>query len=222
MIAAIAVLSAVDLPITAVIVRSSANIDAGARTSVSAIAHGILLLLSVLVLAPILNHIPLAALAAVLIVMGVRLASFRVFHEQYRRGRAQFVPFLVTLVAILLSDLLIGVAIGVAVGIFYVIRNNFRSAIVVAHDGDDYLIRFAKDVSFLNKPALIRAFAAIPPSTSVLIDGTKAQFIDSDILDAIDDFLISAKARKIHVELRRSATSLNDHFKQQKQEPEAA
>lgn len=203
------------LPITAVIVRSSANIDAGARTRMSAILHGVLLLLSVLVLAPVLNHIPLSALAAVLIVMGVRLASVRVFHEQYQRGKAQFVPFLVTLAAILLTDLLVGVAIGVGVGIFYVIRSNFRSAIVIAHEDHEYLIRFAKDVSFLNKPALLRAFSTIPDGASVLIDGTKAQFIDHDIVDAIDDFLVSARARKITVELRRSASSLNAHFKQE-------
>jgi MFS superfamily sulfate permease-like transporter len=203
------------LPITAVIVRSSANIDAGARTRMSAIFHGVLLLLSVLVLAPILNHIPLAALAAVLIVMGVKLASVKVFREQYGRGAAQFVPFLVTLLAILLTDLLVGVAIGVLVGIFYVIRSNFHSAIVIAHEGDEYLIRFAKDVSFLNKPALLRVFSTIPDGASVMIDGTKAQFIDHDIVDAIDDFLISARARNIHVELRRSATSLNSHFQQE-------
>ncbi|PCC72074.1 Sulfate permease, MFS superfamily [Nannocystis exedens] len=203
------------LPITAVIVRSSANIDAGARTRVSAILHGVLLLLSVLVLAPILNHIPLSALAAVLIVMGLRLASVRVFHAQYQRGKGQFVPFLITLGAILFTDLLVGVAIGVGVGIFYVIRSNFRSAIVVAHEDHEYLIRFAKDVSFLNKPALLRAFSAIPNGSAVLIDGTRAQFIDPDIVDAIDDFLLSAKARNITVELRRSATSLNTHFKQE-------
>lgn len=203
------------LPITAVIVRSSANIDAGARTRMSAILHGVLLLLSVLVLAPILNHIPLSALAAVLIIMGLKLASLRVFHEQFQRGKAQFVPFCVTLAAILLTDLLVGVAIGVLVGIYFVIRSNFKSAIVVAHEGDEYLIRFAKDVSFLNKPSLLRAFSAVPNGATVLIDGTRAQFIDHDIVDAIDDFLVSARARNITVELRRSATSLNVHFKQE-------
>lgn len=203
------------LPVTAVIVRSSANINAGARTRVSVILHGFLLLLSVLVLAPVLNHIPLAALAAVLIVMGLNLASIGVFRHQLERGRDQFVPFVATLVAILLTDLLVGVGIGIAVGIFYVIRTNFHSAILVAHEGDDYLIRFAKDVSFLNKPTLVRAFASIPAGASVLIDGTRAQFVDHDIVDAIDDFLVSARSRGIRVDVRRSATSLNGHFKQE-------
>lgn len=203
------------LPVTAVIVRSSANIEAGARTRLSAILHGVLLLLSVLVLAPVLNHIPLAALAAVLIVMGVHLASVDVFRRQYQRGRDQFVPFLATLVAILLTDLLVGVGIGIAVGIYYVIRTNFHSAMQITRDGDTHVIRFAKDVSFLNKPPLMRVFAAIPPGASVLIDGTQAEFVDHDILEAIDDFVLSAQARGIRVDLRRSTTSLNGHFRQQ-------
>lgn len=202
------------LPITAVIVRSSANIDAGAHTKVSAILHGALLLASVLVLSPLLSKIPLAALAAVLIVMGVKLTSARVFRDQRRRGTAQFIPFLVTLVAILFTDLLVGVLIGVAVGIYFVIRSNFHSAVIVTHDGDNVLIRFAKDVSFLNKPSLLRVFADIPPGAHVLLDGTRAQFIDHDIADAIHDFVSSARVRGIAVDLRRSPTSLNELFKE--------
>jgi MFS superfamily sulfate permease-like transporter len=202
------------LPITAVIVRSSANIDAGAHTKLSAVVHGALLLLSVLVLSPLLAKIPLAALAAVLIVMGVKLTSVRVFRDQRRRGSAQFIPFIVTLAAILLTDLLFGVLIGVAVGIVFVIRSNFQSAVIVTPDGNNVLIRFAKDVSFLNKPALLRVFADIEPGMHVLIDGTRAQFIDHDIADAIDDFVASGRARGIAVDLRRSPTSLNEFFKE--------
>lgn len=202
------------LPITAVIVRSTANISAGARTRMSAILHGGLLLLSVLVLSPALNYIPLAALAAVLIVMGWRLASPRVIRGQVAAGKDQYVPFFVTVAAILLTDLLVGVLIGIGVGIFFVIRSNFKSALVVTHDGSNVLIRFAKDVSFLNKPALVGCLEQIPEGATVLIDGTRAQFIDHDIAEALEDFVASAPARGVQVELRRSQASLNEYFKE--------
>lgn len=200
------------LPLTAVIVRSSANIDAGARTRLSAILHGVLLLASVLLLAPILNVIPLAALAAVLLVMGIKLFDLKVLRGYVARGTAQWVPYVVTLLAILLTDLLVGVLIGIGVGIFFVVRTNFRSAIVVTRDGDHVLIRFAKDVSFLNKPALMRAFEEIPEGAQVLIDGTRAQFIDDDIAEELREFVDTAPARGVTVSLRRSAASLNPYF----------
>jgi MFS superfamily sulfate permease-like transporter len=201
------------LPVTAVIVRSSANVTAGARTKLSTIVHGVLLLISALLLAPVINHVPLAALAAVLIVMGWRLARPSVLLQQVRHGSTQFVPFTVTILAILLTDLLVGICIGVLVGVFFVVRSNFQSALVITRDGDMVLVRFAKDVSFLNKPALIEAFAAIPDDVEVVIDGTRAQFIDHDIRECIDDFLAAAPARGIAVELRRSPGSANSMFK---------
>ncbi|HEY0137660.1 MAG TPA: SulP family inorganic anion transporter [Nannocystis sp.] len=201
------------LPVTAVIVRSSANVAAGGKTRLATIVHGILLLLSALFLAPWLNWIPLASLAAVLIVMGWRLARPRILLEQYRRGVGQFVPYVVTIMAILLTDLLIGILIGIGVGVFFVVRSNFRSAVIVTRDGDTVLIRFAKDVSFLNKPRLRGIFETITDGTSVIIDGTRAQFIDSDIVECIDDFVVSAPTRDITVELRRSPGSNNELFK---------
>ncbi len=201
------------LPVTAVIVRSSANVAAGGKTRLSTIVHGVLLLLSALFLARWLNFIPLAALAAVLLVMGWRLARPKILLEQYRRGLAQFVPYVVTVAAILLTDLLVGILIGIGVGVFFVVRSNFRSAVIVTRDGDTVLIRFAKDVSFLNKPLLRGAFEAISDGTSVIIDGTRAQFIDSDIVECIDDFVASAPTRDITVELRRSPGSNNELFK---------
>ena len=201
------------LPVTAVIVRSSANVTAGARTKLSTIVHGALLLISALLLAPVINHVPLAALAAVLIVMGWRLARPSVLLQQVRHGSTQFVPFMVTILAILLTDLLVGICIGVLVGVFFVVRSNFQSALVITRDGDMVLVRFAKDVSFLNKPALIEAFAAIPDDVEVVIDGTRAQFIDHDIRECVDDFLAAAPARGIAVELRRSPGSVNSMFK---------
>jgi len=201
------------LPVTAVIVRSSANVAAGAQSKLSTIVHGVLLLISALLLAPVLNLVPLAALAAVLIVMGWRLARPRLLLEQRRRGAAQFAPFVITIVAILLTDLLIGICIGVLVGVFFVVRSNFQSALVVTRDGDTVLVRFAKDVSFLNKPSLIRVFAAIPADVLVIIDGTRAQFIDHDVRECIDDFVATAPGRGIQAELRRSPGSANPMFK---------
>ena len=201
------------LPVTAVIVRSSANVAAGGKTRLSTIVHGVLLLLSALFLARWLNYIPLAALAAVLIVMGWRLARPKILVEQYRRGLAQFTPYVVTVAAILLTDLLIGILIGIGVGVFFVVRSNFSSALIVTRDRDTVLIRFAKDVSFLNKPRLRAEFEAIADGSSVIVDGTRAQFIDGDIIECIDDFIASAPTRGITAQLRRSPGSANTLFK---------
>lgn len=201
------------LPVTAVIVRSSANVDAGASSKLSALLHGALLLLSALFLADVLNHIPLAALAAVLIVMGWKLARPRILIEQRRRGSAQFVPYIVTIAAILLTDLLVGICIGILVGVFFVVRGTFQSALVVARDGENVLVRFVKDVSFLNKPKLRGVFEEIADGSNVVIDGTKAQFVDQDIIETIDDFVASAPTRGITVDLRRSPGAANQMFK---------
>ncbi len=202
------------LPITAVIVRSSANASAGARSKLSTIIHGLLLLISALLLAKILDHIPLAALAAVLIAMGWKLTRPRLLIEQARRGLDQSLPFAATIVAILLTDLLVGVVLGIAVGVYFVVRSNFHSALVVTRDGAQLLVRFAKDVSFLNKPALVRTFAEVTEGSAVLIDGTRAQFIDRDIAECIAEFVETAPQRGIAVELRRSQSSLNPMFKE--------
>ena len=201
------------LPVTAVIVRSSANAAAGGKTRLSTILHGALLLLSALFLAPVLNHIPLAALAAVLIMMGWNLARPRVLIEQYRRGMAQFFPYVVTVLAILLTDLLVGVLIGIGVGVFFVVVTNFKSSVIVTRDAGTTLIRFTKDVSFLNKPRLRGVLEAIADGSAVIIDGTRAQFIDQDIVECIDDFVASAHSRDITVDLRRSTGSSNEMFK---------
>lgn len=202
------------LPITAVIVRSSANASAGGRSRLSTIIHGVLLLVSALFLAPVLSHIPLAALAAVLIAMGWKLTRPSLLIEQGRRGLDQSLPFAATIVAILLTDLLVGVLLGIAVGVYFVVRSNFHSALVVTRDGQQLLVRFAKDVSFLNKPALVDTFAEVPDGSMVLIDGTRAQFIDHDIAECIEDFVESAPRRGILVEIRRSQASLNPMFKE--------
>lgn len=190
------------LPMTAVIVRSSANIYAGARTRLSAVVHGALLAVSILLIPGILNRIPLASLAAVLILIGYKLARVSLFKQLYRAGLDQFVPFLVTVVAVNFSDLLTGVLIGLATGLIVILRASFRSAIRVVRQDDDFLIKFSKDVSFINKLKLAQALRSVPDGASVLIDGTAALHIDNDIREMIHDFQQSARHRNISVETK--------------------
>jgi MFS superfamily sulfate permease-like transporter len=192
------------LPITSVIVRSSANLTAGAKSRFSAIFHGILLLLSVLLIPGLLNAIPLSALAAILIMTGYKLAKPTLFREFHAKGWDQFVPFVVTIGAILLSDLLIGILIGIGVALFYLVRSNFRSAVMVVHDKEKYLLRFRKDVSFLNKPIVKGKLESVPDGAYVLIDLTRSDFIDKDVADVINEFLHHAPLKQIRVDVRRS------------------
>ena len=190
------------LPITAVIVRSSANINAGARTKLAAIFHGVLLLLSVMFCASILNKIPLACLASVLVLTGYKLAKPKIVIEQYAKGFNQFAPFAVTIVAILMTDLLKGMTIGMAVGLFFVLRTNYHSAFTLTQDGNNYLLRMQKDVSFLNKAPLRGHLERIKEGAHLMIDGTRATFIDQDILETLSDYILAAKEKNIHIELK--------------------
>lgn len=193
------------LPVTSVIVRTSANVNAGAKTKMSAILHGGLLFLCVAFIPLILNLIPLPALAAVLIYTGYKLAKPSLFKSFYSRGWDQFVPFIVTIIAILLTDLLKGIMVGCVVGLFFVMRSNFRSAVFVVHDHKNYLFRLRKDVSFLNKPIIKRKLSKVPDDSFVLIDATRADFLDKDVIEVIEDFMISAPLKNIRVELKKSA-----------------
>ncbi|KYP15708.1 SulP family inorganic anion transporter [Flavihumibacter sp. CACIAM 22H1] len=193
------------LPVTSVIVRTSANVNAGAKTKMSAILHGLLLLLCVALIPTLLNLIPLPALAAVLIYTGFKLAKPSIFIKFYKRGWDQFVPFIVTIVAILLTDLLKGIMVGCVVGLFFVLRSNFKSAVFIVNDDNNYLFRLRKDVSFLNKPIIKRNLAKVPEDSYVLIDATRADFLDKDVIEVIEDFMISAPLKNIRVELKKSA-----------------
>ncbi len=190
------------LPLTAVIVRSSANINAGARTKVACVVHGALLLLSVMFFTRVLNLIPLSCLAAVLLLTGYKLAKPKLVAEQFEKGFNQFVPFAVTIAAILLTDLLKGMAIGMAVGLSFVLYGNYTSAFTLTRDGRNYLLRMQKDVSFLNKAPLRDILASIAEDSFVVIDGTRASFIDSDIMETLEDFIKAASENNIRVELK--------------------
>jgi MFS superfamily sulfate permease-like transporter len=192
------------LPVTSVIVRSSANVNAGARSKMSTIFHGALLLLCVALIPNILNLIPKAALAAVLIFTGYKLAKPGLFALYYKKGWDQFLPFVITIGAILVTDLLTGVLIGIAIGLFFVMRSNFKSAVLVVHDDNKFLFRLRKDVSFLNKPIIKNKLEQVPENSSVLIDASRADFIDKDIVEVIEDFMIHAPLKNIFVEVKYS------------------
>ncbi|MGZ8216388.1 SulP family inorganic anion transporter [Methylomagnum sp.] len=190
------------LPLTAVIVRSSANVNAGGRTKMACFVHGILLLLSVGFLARYLNTIPLAVLAAILLLTGYKLAKPALAVAMYRQGINQFVPYIVTVGAILATDLLKGIAVGIACGLFYVVKANFHAAISLTRSGNHYLLRLRKDVSFLNKALLRDMLDRVEPDGDLIIDGTHADFIDQDILETLRDFLKAAPDRDITVQVR--------------------
>lgn len=192
------------LPLTSVIVRTSANVNAGARTKMSTILHGVMLLLSVAFIPRILNLIPLSALAGILIYTGFKLVKPSIFKEFYKKGGTQLLPFVITIVAILFTDLLIGILIGCVTGLFFVMRSNFKSAVFVVNDNNNYLFRLRKDVSFLNKPIIRRQLESVPEDCNVLIDATRADFIDLDVIEVIDDFMKHAHLKNITVELKKS------------------
>jgi MFS superfamily sulfate permease-like transporter len=187
------------LPMTAVIVRSAANINAGGKTSLSCFVHGVFLLLSVLLFARYLNTIPLACLAAILLYTGYKLAKPALFKDHYRKGWSQFLPFVMTVVAILATDLLAGIAIGMAIGLFFVIKTNYYAAITLLQNGSHFTLLLNKDVSFLNKALLRKFILRIPANSTVTIEATKAQFIDHDIMETLDDFLATAADDNIAV-----------------------
>ncbi len=194
------------LPLTSVVVRSSANVSAGGQTKVSTILHGVFLLLCVMFIPVILNKIPLSALAAVLIFTGYKLAKISLFKEFFQKGWDQFVPFVVTIVAILMTDLLVGIVVGIIVGLFFMVRSNFRSSVFVVHDNNNFLIRFRKDVSFLNKPIIKKKLEEVPENAYVLFDATRADFIDKDVIEEVNNFLCHAHLKNIKVEIKRSLT----------------
>lgn len=197
------------LPITSVIVRSSANVYSGAKSRLSTILHGFWLVSTIALLPQWLNKIPLASLAAILFIVGYKLASIDLFKSMYRKGKDQFYPFLITIIAIVFTDLLIGICIGLVIGFIFVVFRNYHSALTVVKDENYYLFRFNKDVSFMNKAKLKTELGKIPDNSFLILDAHKAQFIDNDIIDILEDFSLNAKSKNItieyiHIDLRKS------------------
>jgi MFS superfamily sulfate permease-like transporter len=194
------------LPVTQVIVRSSANINAGGKTKLSAIIHGILLVGCALLIPVFLNKIPLACLAAILLMVGYKLAKVSLFKSMYKIGWDQFIPFIVTVIAILFTDLLKGIGIGMVVAIFYILRRNFRTSYFFhkenVHEGEVIRIKFSEEVTFLNKASIQLMLEELPENSKVLLDGTGSVNIDYDVLEIIQNFSEhGAKSKNISLEL---------------------
>lgn len=182
------------LPVTQVIVRSSANIDSGAKTKLSAIFHGFILLASAIFIPSILNMIPLSALACVLLMVGYKLSKFSLYIDMYRMRWEQFIPFIVTVVAILLTDLLKGIGIGMAVAIYFVLQNNMRNSylrhIEKDEEGNDVTVfTLSDEVTFLNKGSIQEVLRTIPENSRVIIDASRTMFIHVDVLECIQNFI---------------------------------
>jgi len=192
------------IPVTQVIVRSSVNVQSGGRTKMSTIFHGVLIVLSVVLLPSILNMIPYAALAAILLQVGYKLASPKLFKHMYSLGKYQFIPFIVTVVAVIFSDLLIGIMVGMGVAIFNILMANYRTPIIMEDqkvDNKCVKITLSQEVSFLNKGGLRQTLDHIEPGTKLIIDATKSVSIDYDIIEVIEAFKEKAKHTDIELEV---------------------
>lgn len=189
------------LPVTSVIVRSSANVNAGARSKASTISHGLILLLSVVLIPQLLELIPLSCLAGILLVTGYKLTKPSAFVEMFQKGWAQFLPFVATVFAVLFTNLLLGVFLGIVVALIFILSTNFKKAMIIVSDNDRYLIKFTKDVTFLNKAALRVELSKIPEGAQLVIDATQVSFVDADITETIIDFTETAKSKNIKIEI---------------------
>jgi SulP family sulfate permease len=194
------------LPITQVIVRSSANINFGGKTKLSAILHGCFLLISALFLASILNMIPLSCLAAILLVVGFKLAKPSLFVEMYKLGWEQFIPFTGTIIAILFTDLLKGITIGILLGIFYTLRHSYRNSHHLKDFQSDengitiHHLVLAEEVSFFNKANLMKTLDEIPNNSKVIIDCSNSKSIAYDVIELIKNYEDNAKSKNIKIE----------------------
>lgn len=190
------------LPISAGIVRTSANYYAGAKTKMAGIYQGILIIILVAFVPSIVNLIPKAAVSAVLIFLGYKIINPAIFKSIYKKGNEQFVPFIATIVAVVATDLFNGVLIGLAFGLFYMTRTKIATSLFVVNDGNKYLFRVRNDVSFLNKPLIKAGLENIPANSSVLIDVSRTDFIDNNVVETIEDFLLLAPLKNINVSIK--------------------
>ncbi|MFT5072282.1 MAG: MFS superfamily sulfate permease-like transporter [Planctomycetota bacterium] len=194
------------LPITQVIVRSSANIQSGGKSKLSAIVHGLLLLISVILIPSLLNMIPLSVLAAVLLIVGYKLAKPELFKKMYDLGWKQFVPFVVTVLGIVFIDLLYGIGLGLTVGIVVILFKSYKNSHFLhkEEEGPDsgvMKMTLAEEVTFFNKGAILNELDNIPNDSSLKLDVRKTRFLDNDIIEILDDFAFKAKERNINITL---------------------
>ncbi len=194
------------LPITQVIVRSSANIQSGGKTKASTMIHGFLLLISVILIPTVLNMIPLSVLAAVLFVVGYKLAKPALFKKMWKQGWKQFIPFVVTIAGIVFKDLLVGVGLGLAVGIFIVLLKSYQNSHFLHKEGEDVndnklKMTLAEEVTFINKGAILKELDRVPENSYLEIDVRKTRYLDFDVIEILEDFATKAKNRNITIKL---------------------
>jgi MFS superfamily sulfate permease-like transporter len=201
------------LPVTTVVVRSFANVQAGARTRWASVTHGVLLLTATLALGSVLNHIPIAALAVMLVVVGYKLTPPKLYREVWQLGREQFVPFIATVAFIIFTDLLTGTLCGVGFSVFFMVYSHYRSAIVVTDDGEYRMIRFVSNVSFLHKARIKDALTSMPSGGHIILDGTRASTVDADVIETIREFENEVEHRGVTFSIRRSPAALHNYFR---------
>jgi MFS superfamily sulfate permease-like transporter len=213
------------LPVTQVIVRSSANIQSNAKSRLSTMLHGIWLLLAVLVLPKMLNHIPLAVLAAILILVGYKLAKPTLFRKMWNKGWTQFIPFIATVAVIIAKDLLWGIFVGLFIGIIVILIKSYQNSLFLHIDKEDsksVKMVLAEEVTFLNKGAISKQLSSLPSGITLELDVRKSKYIDSDVLDIFEDFSVQAKIKNITVKLRSergdeiNPTNYHEFFKKDK------
>ena len=191
------------LPLTQVIVRSSTNIQSGGRTRASSFFHGVLMLIFVVLLPELINLIPLASLAAILLVVGYKLASVSVIKQVYNMGRSEFIPFTVTILGIVFTDLLTGISIGLVIAIFHILWNNYTAAYFFDADsyvpGEPIKIQLSESVTFLNKAGISKALTELPDGSNLMIDASKTVSIHPDVIEIISNFEATAEIRNISV-----------------------
>jgi MFS superfamily sulfate permease-like transporter len=189
------------IPLTAVVVRGAANVDAGGRTKMSAITHGVLLLLAVILIPFVLNRIPYASLSAILLITGYNLTQPKLYKNMFSLGWKQFLPFILTIIMILATDLLIGVSVGLLLSAYFIIQNNFRAEYKITrttfNGKETELIKLNSNVTFLNKVKLKKALDEVPEYSVLTIDGSNCNFVDYDILEIISEFENKANDRHI-------------------------
>lgn len=186
------------LPITQVVVRSSANIDAGGKTKLAAVIHGVLLILAIILLPVLLNQIPLASLAAILIMVGYKLTKAGLFKEMYVKGMDQFIPFILTIVGVLFTDLLKGIGIGLVVSIYFILRRNSQNHFTKTETDGELHIRLSEEVTFLNKVGIHTTLENAAPHSKIIIDASNCKSIDQDILELLEEF---KKYGSVHKEI---------------------
>lgn len=193
------------LPTTQVIVRSSTNIHSGGKTKASAVMHGFLLIATIILIPQILNLIPLATLAAILLLVGYKLAKPSLFKKMYKAGKGKFIPFVATIIGIVFTDLLVGLGIGLVISIIFILYNNFRIPYQVQNEEiqnkKKIRIILAQEVTFLNKASILQTLNRIPDDSIVEIDATNTFYMHEDVLEIIEDFKVNAKERGIHLTL---------------------